>query len=239
MQFSDLSRRHIKPMCETSAVSRVPHRLTCLWTQTVSTAMPSRHTFLIIRPQLRGVQWCDVSSEEGTLNRTWAHRKLPEQHFGLSIYFTALSIYIFVADSSCRPSEQPVFGFLFFFSQVIYISASGTITLQVIGDRCSGFMVPGPYTDVSASIIHHQTGCSLKGTLCTFFTELVVKCYIAFKQRLLSSASRFETTAGGICQDSRSYDNNMSHMPRHAFCPSWQSIDWKNMAASVELTRPM
>ena len=47
-----------------------------------------------------------------------------------------------------------------------------------------------------------------------------------------------ETTAGGMCQDWKSYDN-MSGMPRRAFCPSGQFIDWKNMAASVELTRPI
>ena len=80
---------------------------------------------------------------------------------------------------------------------------------------------------------------SLKVHCVIFYSHLVVKFEIALKRRLLSSALRFETMAGGMRQDSRSYDNNMARMRRRAFCPSRQSIDRKNMAASVELTRPM
>ena len=84
----------------------------------------------------------------------------------------------------------------------------------------------------------------IKGTLCNFLLWLNLilhsnkDCSLAphiFKCVL----QPVETMAGGMCQDSRSYDNNMSCMPRGAFCPSGQSIDRKNMAASIELTRPM
>ena len=76
-------------------------------------------------------------------------------------------------------------------------------------------------------IIIHEN--DLKGTLCHFYSYLVVKCYIAFKDCSLAphvvkcALQPVETTAGGKCQDSRSYD--MSRIPRGAFCPSGQSID--------------
>ena len=63
---------------------------------------------------------------------------------------------------------------------------------------------------------------------------LLVHSYFCFKNILypLSKVIFFdcalqpvETTTGGMCQESRSYDNNMSRMPRSAFCPSGQSID--------------
>ena len=46
----------------------------------------------------------------------------------------------------------------------------------------------------------------VKGALCNFYSHLILHS----NEFMLSSTSRFQTTASGISPDSRSYDNNMS-----------------------------
>ena len=72
--------------------------------------------------------------------------------------------------------------------------------------------ITGPSS--SSFMLQHLNLNVLKGALCNFHSHLVVKLDFAFKQIFACgfkcSLKPVGTTASGISQDSRSYDNNMS-----------------------------